>query len=432
MLHIFLQKLYSVLFTLLVIPLLFMRLCFKAIKNSQHLNKIAERFGLYPQIERQQSSKAIWLHAVSLGESKAALPLIYYLLNNYDNHLVITTMTLTGAQCIMTEFANNPRVTHLYAPYDAGLVVCRFLKHIDPKICLVMETEIWPTMIYECYRRHVPLVIINARLSKKSVDGYQKFGFFFKPYLHKISMICTQSAQDLHNFLSLDMPDRLVTNVGNLKFDISLPENLSERARGLKNYTQGKFVFVVASTHHHEEEIVLQAFDRLKNLDKLLLIIVPRHPERFDAIESLLRQQKRQYIRKTQISLDEEMSAEIILGDTMGELLVYYSVADLCLVGGSLVPIGGHNLLEPAMLQKPIITGKYLDNFIELSQKLVSAEGLLILKNPDNFVEDLANLVTRLYNNEHLRAELAANAYQTVLENRGALTRAAVMLTNYL
>jgi 3-deoxy-D-manno-octulosonic-acid transferase len=432
MLHIVLHGLYSALFTCLVIPILFIRLCYKALNDPKHLNKIAERFGFYPfHEEHYPYNKTIWLHAVSLGESKAALPLIYYLLENYDNEIIITTMTLTGAQCILTEFAAHPRVTHFYAPYDSGFVVRRFLKHIKPRICLLMETEIWPTILYECHRHAIPIVILNARLSKKSIQGYQKYSLFFKPYIDKISMICAQSHQDLQNFLHLGVSDKKVANVGNLKFDLQLPEDLAAKAAVIKQHIADKFVLVVASTHHNEEEIILQAIDQLK-IDNLLLIIVPRHPERFAIVENLLQQQQRKYIRKTAITPNHQFDVDIILGDTIGELLVYYSLADLCFVGGSMVAIGGHNLLEPAMLQKPIITGHYLDNFVELSQKLIAANGLLILKNHDNFVADLAQLITNLYTNAQLRLELASNAYHTVLENRGALARTCVILTSYI
>jgi 3-deoxy-D-manno-octulosonic-acid transferase len=429
-LHAMLYRIYSALF-LLALPWLFLRLCYKSCKNAAHWAGIGARFGIFtPNLAGH--SKCIWLHAVSLGEAKAALPLIYYLLHNYEHQIIVTTMTLTGAQCLRAEFTHEPRVRHLYAPYDANFIVKRFLRYVNPKICLLMETEIWPAIIYVCNKQAIPIIILNARLSKKSAQGYKTYSFFFKDYLDKIAMICAQSQLDLQRFLNLGVLDSRAVNIGNLKFDLNLPSDLVQKATKLRDCLVNKFVVVAASTHSGEEEILLQAFDKLQHLENLVLIIIPRHPERFGVVSNLLDQQKRLYVRKTMMNFEQELSARIILGDTIGELLMYYSLADVCFVGGSLVKIGGHNLLEPAMMQKAIITGKHLDNFIELSQKLFNANGLIIVKNKANLAKQLAAEITSLYYDDARRQELAANAYQTVLENKGALARTSVILTNYL
>lgn len=372
---------------------------------------------------------SLWLHAVSMGEARAAAPLIRSLKATYPTMVItVTTTTATGAAQI--EPLVDSQVEHFYAPYDLPDVVGRFLSRRQVTLCVIMETEIWPNWLAVCHQRGIPIVLANARLSKRSYRHYHWARFFVKPLLNYYSGILARSDQDAEHFLQLGA-DRAIVNVaGDIKFDLSLPEGLSAAAQALRKNMGHRPVWVAASTHEGEEEIILAAFAQLKQeFSDLLLVLVPRHPERFPEVFELCKEAN-DYTQEPSTetdfviarrSLDEpiQQTTDILLGDTIGELLLFYALSDLALVGGSLVPIGGHNLIEPAALGKPIITGQHMGNFKALTAKLLTIGGLCIVYNQASLVTAVKDLLEDPEDGQAMGAAAAA----LVSRNKGSLKK---------
>lgn len=383
--------------------------------NKTYRPKLGQRFGFgYPALQQ-----CIWIHAVSVGEVVAAAPLVRSLIREYPQYkLLVTTVTPTGAARVHALFGDA--VEHCYIPFEAPYAINRFFRSIRPVIALIMETEIWPNLYRGCGIRNIPLVLVSARISPRSVDSYRKLLPLFRETLSHGIVIAAQSAADAERFLSLAAnPDRTRVT-GNIKFDIELPPDLAERGVALRTRFFGERpVWIAASTHDREEEMVLDAHDILRaSMPDLLLVLVPRHPERFPVVRELLQKRKQAFVARTDgVRCGDDTS--VFLGDTMGEVTLFYSACDVAFVGGSLVPIGGHNLLEPAAVGVPIVTGPHVFNAQETADYLLSAHACRILADET----ELAPAVRELLENRELANSFAVNGKQILEDNRGALQR---------
>jgi 3-deoxy-D-manno-octulosonic-acid transferase len=370
--------LYSLLFHL-GLPLVGLRLLWRAWKAPAYARRIGERFALgLPPLK----PGGIWVHAVSVGESIAAAPMIRALMARHPElPITVTCMTPTGSERIQTMFGaeiSDGRVQHCYLPYDLPWAAARFLNRVQPRLAVVMETELWPNHIHQCATRGIPVVLANARLSERSARGYARFAKLTAPMLAELSWIAVQTEAEAKRFRQLGARPECVAVTGSIKFDLTIDPELPRRAAALREQWEAseRPVWIAASTHAGEDEVVLAAHRRLLSLHpEALLILVPRHPERFNAVFELCRQQGFATCRRT---TGEPVTAEhqVLLGDTMGELLFLYALGDSAFVGGSLVANGGHNLLEPAALGKPVLSGPHLFNFLEIAAQLRDAGAL--------------------------------------------------------
>lgn len=412
------RTLYTILFHL-GLPLIALRLWLRARKAPAYAQRIGERFahGLSPM-----QTGGIWVHAVSVGESIAAAPMIRTLLARYPQlPITITCMTPTGSERIQSMFASEPRVQHCYLPYDFPWAAGRFLDHIQPKIGVIMETELWPNHIHQCAKRGIPTVLANARLSERSARGYGKFARLTRPMLAEMSLIAVQTETEAQRFRDLGARPDCVAVTGSIKFDLTIDPQLLERAARQREVwqTAARPVWIAASTHAGEDEVVLSAHrDVLKNHPDALLILVPRHPERFDSVFELCQQQGFASVRRSTDAPVTEATS-VLVGDTMGELLFLYALADIAFVGGSLVPNGGHNLLEPAALDKPVLSGPHLFNFLEIAAMLRNAGALEEVSDSAG----LAAVVQRLIEQPEQAHQMADAGLGVMKANQGALQR---------
>lgn len=417
------RGLYSVVFYLLI-PLVVLRLLWRAIKAPAYAERWAERFGFTPKLAEKPR---LWLHAVSVGETLAAVPMIKQLLQRYPEHqLLITTTTPTGSERVQSLFAGEARIEHCYAPYDLPDCLSRFLNRVRPQKFIVMETELWPNTVAACAKRSIPVVVANARLSPKSARGYAKFSALTAPMLKRIDCVAAQNKDDGARFVELGLPAEQLQVTGSIKFDLDLPEALRQRAAAIKGQWSGggeRPVWLVASTHLGEDEKILQAFAEVKKQQgNLLLVLVPRHPERFNSVFELCQDQGYKTLRRSDTQTDTaviDRDCDILLGDTMGELLLLMGASDMVFVGGSLVPVGGHNLIEPAAWGLPVLTGSALHNFTEVARLLCDADAVTVV---DNSAELAQALITLLANPQRAQA-LGSAAKQVADDNRGALQR---------
>ena len=397
----------------LVLPFLPLRLWLRARKNPAYLQRMSERFGCY---NINALSESIWVHTVSVGEAIAAVPLIKQLLASYPQvTVVVTTMTPTGADRLRAVFGD--KILQIYIPYDYSGAVKRFLRHIKPLILVIIETEIWPNLLHYAAKNKIPTIIANARMSARSFRGYMRIRKFFNQILAEVKMIMAQSQIDADRFLALGIDPSKVETVGNIKFDIEVSSDVITAANVLRDrFGTNKLIWVAASTHALEEEKILTAFEKVFSIcDDSMLIIVPRHPERFGEVYNLAINRGFVTAKYSDGSF-EAQKANVIIGDVMGKLLLFYALADVAFVGGSLISRGGHNLLEPAALAKPIISGEYLDNFIAISELLSDADALIKV----NDERELAFEVIKLLQDEALREKYGAAAFKVVNAHRGA------------
>lgn len=417
----------NILYTILLYfiqPLVWFRLLWRSRKAPDYRKRWLERYGF---CKNKVKSGGILVHAVSVGETLAAIPLIKTLQKQYPQlPITVTTMTPTGSKQVKTLLKDS--VSHVYLPYDLPCAIHRFLKAVNPKLVIIMETELWPNLISQCHNQKIPLIIANARLSERSANRYHKLGKAISKLLTKISTVAAQNEQDGERFLSLGLPNEHLVVTGSIKFDIELTDKQS-LAQLKQQWQLNRPVLIAASTHSGEDKIILSAFQRLlKNHSNLLLILVPRHPERFKTVEELISDNKLNYIKRStkQIPTDE---TQVILGDTMGELLELYGLANIAFVGGSLIEHGGHNPLEPALHHIPIISGKYFFNFKVICEQLIEANGMLIC---DSTADSLYSTVNSLLNDDNRSHQIGENAYQVLKRNQGALNRLLKVIHHYL
>lgn len=406
------RLLYNGLIYLLQIPLAAYWL-FRAVANKTYRNRIGQRFGIgYPKFD-----KCIWIHAVSVGEVQAAVPLVRAIARRFSNHnMLVTTVTPTGAARVKALFGDT--VSHCYIPFEMPAAVDQFFESAKPDLALIMETEIWPNLYRGCGVRNIPLVLVSARISPRSVDSYRRFLPLFRDTLSHGIIIAAQSEADAERFRSLGASPVRTWVTGNIKFDIELPDGLAEQGRLLREQTFGERpVWIAASTHDQEEQQVLAAHRQLlERYPDLLLMLVPRHPERFAAVRELIEDVGFECVARTQ---GEPCAAStgVFLGDTMGELPLFYAAADVAFVGGSLVPIGGHNLLEPAALGLPVISGTYVYNAQDIADMFVSLGACRMVAD----ARELAVAVEELIAKPQRARESGVRGLEIVQRNRGAL-----------
>lgn len=357
-----------------------------------------------------------------MGEVQAAAPLVRALLARYpDRALVMTTTTATGARRVRELFGEQ--VQHAYLPLDLPRAVRRFLDAVQPQLGIVLETELWPNLYAECARRGVPLVLASARLSQRSVQRYRWLNRVFGGLLVEtlsVARIGAQSQLDRERFIAIGAPADRVAVIGNLKFDVSLPEHVLEQGRVLRESLGGsRPIWVAGSTHEGEEALLLEAHQALRaRVSDALLVLVPRHPQRFEAVATDLDRRGVQFARRSRQEMPTREHA-ILLVDTMGELLQFYAAADVAYVGGTLIPLGGHNLLEPAALGLPVLCGPHTFNAPDVAAQLSAAGALLVV----NDAASLTLALQRLMAEADARAAMGARGRETIEQNRGACDR---------
>ncbi|MDP2832694.1 MAG: lipid IV(A) 3-deoxy-D-manno-octulosonic acid transferase [Pseudomonadota bacterium] len=398
-----------------LLPVAFLYLLWRARRQPDYLRHWRERLGWAPVGERP----VIWLHAVSVGETRAAVPLVKALKARHPDHTILLThATPTGRATGGELFGDS--VMQAYLPYDFPPLIRLFLRRARPVMGVIMETEIWPNLYAACAHRGIPLFLVNARLSEKSARGYSRFRALAAPALRSLAGIAAQTMDDARRLRDLGAEEVEIS--GNVKFDVTPPTDTRERARGLREAFRGRFVFLAASTREGEETLIL---DALANLDipGLLLVLVPRHPQRFDAVARLLEERGLAYVRRG-AKQPVQPDTRVFLGDSMGELAAYYATADLAYVGGSLLPLGGQNLIEAAAAGCPALIGPHTWNFSEAAEQAVACGAAQRVADAG----DLAETVSALAGAPPARQQMREAGLRFAAANRGATARVMGML----
>jgi 3-deoxy-D-manno-octulosonic-acid transferase len=401
----------------MLLPLVPLRLLWRGRRQPEYLAHIGERFGRY---QTPPSKPVIWLHAVSVGETHAAAPLVKLLQTRYPQHLLVLTHgTPTGRAAGQQLFGDT--VMQAYLPYDLPFAVRGFLNHFKPQLGLIMETELWFNLIAACHVRKLPLLLVNARLSAKSAKGYARLGWLVEEGLANLAAIAAQTEADAQRLCELGAPEVAVT--GNLKFDVAAPAIEPERIGRLCG---GRMVFLAASTREGEEPLVLEAFNRAA-VPGWLLVLVPRHPQRFDEVAGLLEAQGMRYRRRSQnVSLED--AVQVLLGDSMGEMAAYYAACDVAFIGGSLLPLGGQNLIEACAQGKPVLVGPHTFNFEEAASQAVMQGAAVRVWD----VSGLAGEIRRLAEDARARREMGEAGLQFAAANRGATQRTLALIEKFI
>jgi 3-deoxy-D-manno-octulosonic-acid transferase len=404
---------------LCLLPLVLVLLLVRSKNNKAYRQRLLERFGFFPKPAKQGG---IIVHAASVGEVLALKNFIEKLLLTYPTTpITITTFTPTGSEQVQKLFSG--RVQHGYLPLDIYPCTQLFLQRLKPKLFIFMETELWPNLVAQCDNKKIPLLLINGRLSKKSLSSYSKISRLIEPCLNRFDKILTQSEENLSHFSQLGAAPARCLNVGNLKFDISVNADIEKKKSELEKLlntgkSNARKIWLVASTHEGDEDIALKAYKKiLTKAPDLLLVIVPRHPERFDKIAKLCTQYNFSLARRSENTLVTDQ--KIWLLDSLGELMAAFALSDIVTMGGSFSDVGGHNPLEPALFKKPTIVGFNMSNFNEILQQLLQEKGLVQLEqeNPEN---QLTESVISLIEQPKQGIDLGEKAYNVVLANQGA------------
>ncbi len=402
-------------------PVVLLRLLLRISRSRRYVNRLPQRFGFGLRAgDSSGDGNRIWIHAVSVGEVNAAAPLVRALQSNYpDRRVIITTMTPTGSDRVVQNF--NHSVDHCYLPYDYPGAVKRFLNQLNPCLAIIMETEIWPNYIVECRCRNIPVIYANARLSKKSCEGYVRFKKLISPILGKVGHFAVQTRADSERLIHLGANPDCVEVTGSLKFELDVPDSLLEAAQSVRrDLGADRPVLVAGSTREGEEALVLQAFFEAKRaIPDLLLVLAPRHPERFREVYRLCSRANGKTVLRTQSSGVIDRDVDIYIGDTMGELPALIAAGDIAYIGGSLVPAGGHNLLEACAAGVAVIFGPHMFNFQEISDRALSTGAGVQVMN----TQELTEVIVRFVNDPVLREQYGSRGKEFVDENRGALSR---------
>ena len=400
--------LYTIVYVFLL-PFLVLRLFWRARKAPAYSRRIRERFALIPS--RKEGNPLIWVHAVSVGEVIAATPIVKALMQAHPDHAIcITTTTPTGSDRVRAAFGD--KVLHYYMPYDFPVFIIHFIRMIKPKLLLIMETELWPNLIAVCHRRNIPVVLANGRMSKSSAKGYRKLAWLTQPMLESMSLITAQSRMDAERFIYLGAKRENVKMTGSVKFDVVLDEAVKARAQQLGQQLQCDGRKVVVFAHLYPE---------------FLAIVVPRHPERFNVVADIADQLHIPYIRLSSgVACGPDIA--MVLGDTMGDMLAIYGLADVAFVGGSLIPHGGHNVLEAAAWSVPILSGASVRNFMDIAKLLVKEGGMKLLHDHLDLERSIQLWLAGL--NPLEESGVAAN--RVLLANRGALQKLLENIEQFL
>jgi 3-deoxy-D-manno-octulosonic-acid transferase len=396
----------------LLVPFAIVRLALRARRQPGYLANVKERFGFYTQ---RPAHPVIWVHAVSVGETRAAEPLVRALISRHPHkQILLTNMTPTGRETAETLFGDE--VLHCYLPYDLVPAVDRFLHHFRPQAAIVMETELWPTLVARCSHHGIPAHLVNARLSGRSAKRYARFPKMTRALLGRLNIVCAQTDRDAQRFSELGAPNVEVT--GNLKFDRSAPEQQIELGATLRTlFGSQRHVFLAASTREGEEALLLEAIASI-NVPAMLTVIVPRHPQRFDAVAAMLEQQGLTYQRRSE-NQPIDAGTQVVLGDSMGEMFAYYAACDIAFIGGSLLPLGGQNLLEACAVGKPVVIGPHTFNFEEATEHAIEAGAAIRVADTDA----LAKTVASLLSDRERAARIGEAGRRFMTQHRGATAR---------
>ena len=406
-----------------LLPLLFARLWWRGRRAPAYRRRWRERLAL--GLGRGRLRGSVWIHAVSVGETLAAAPLIEALLARHpDTPLVVTTTTPTGSERVQALFGG--RVTHVYCPWELPAAYRRFWRAFDPRLVVILETELWPNLCAAAKAHGARLLLMNGRLSENSYRGYRRLPKLVRPMLARFDLLAVQTRAEADRFQALGAdPERIRVN-GSVKFDLTLDDSLRDQAAALRQRFAARPVWIAASTHPGEDEPVLAAHRRLlERHPDALLMLVPRHPERFDEVAGLAARHGMTVARRSRGD-QVDASVNLYLADTMGELLMLFGAADVAFVGGSLVPVGGHNLLEPAAWGVPVLTGPRLHNFTAIADLLDRAGALSRVTDEDV----LASRVGALLDDAGERRRLGEAAAAVVAANRGALQRGVAICSS--
>lgn len=419
------RYLYSALFYLLL-PFIALRMLLRSRQAPAYRRRLAERFGLFKAPADLADTPVIWVHAVSVGETLAAAPLIESLLRDWPDHrLVVTTTTPTGSDRVQALFGD--RVFHVYSPWDMPGAVRRFLRRVRPQLLVIMETELWPNLLHHCQAAGCEVVLANARLSQRSARGYARLAGLTGQMLQQLQVVACQSRADGDRFLQLGLPADVLTITGSIKFDVELDDTLRTQVTQLRN-ALARPVVLASSTHPGEDEIILSAFATVREtISDALCLLVPRHPERFESVYGLCTGAGWQVVRRSS-GQAVTPADDILLGDTMGELRLLSGVASVAVIGGSFIEHGGQNVLEAAAWGVPVVSGPHMYNFSEISELLLQAGAMIQLQQPDQ----LAACLLDLLQDEQARQRMGSAGEQVVGENRGALQRLQGLIAGQL
>ena len=405
----------------LLLPYIFFHLLWRARKQPEYLQHIAERFGFY---SIRSDKPVIWLHSVSVGETRAAVSLVQRLRETYPEHqLLLTHTTPTGRAASEQLYGND--VLRVYLPYDYPFAVRRFLNHFRPCIGILLETEIWFSLIHASAAKQTPLLLLNARLSEKSAQGYGRVARLTRHALGELTAIAAQTTDDAARLTALGASN--VSIMGNLKFDIEPPPVMLELGRQLRSrFGAEREIFLAASTREGEEALLLDALGQT-DIPHLLTVIVPRHPQRFDDVAALLTQHGIRFQRRSE-ERPVAPETQVVLGDSMGELFAYYTACDLAFIGGSLLPFGGQNLIEACAVGKPVIVGPHTYNFAQASQLAVAGGAAIRVQDTRELVLMLQDLLA----NPGQMAKIGAAGLRFVNANRGATEHALNQISRFM
>lgn len=421
-------RLYTVL-SYLIQPLILLMMWKRGLKLPEYRKRLWERYGCYGKLEKPQTQGVV-VHAASVGEVIAATPLIKAIQKKYPSlPITVTTVTPTGSARVKAAFGES--VAHFYLPYDLPDAVKRFLRFVEPKLFIVIETELWPNLIRQIHKNHIPFVIANARLSPRSAKRYGWIKSHLRNMFNEITLILAQDEVSAQRYIQLGFNPQHLINTGNLKFDLEITDELRQEVAQTTQHLKltERPVWIAGSTHEGEEKIILEAHQQLLvHYPNLVLILVPRHPERFQSVEQLLQKMQIPYVKRSEnqvVSTD----TQVLLGDTMGEMMILYGLAQIAFVGGSLVKHGGHNPLEPIAFELPVISGVHTFNFPEIFAKLRSVNGVIEI---DSNVTALVDAVTYFLAHPELGKKISQAGFAVLSENQGALKRHLTLLAPYL
>ncbi len=401
----------------LLLPYICLHLLWRGRRQPDYLRHVWERFGCYAV---RSDKPVIWLHTVSVGETRAAATLVQRLCERYPDHRVLLTHTTPTGRAASEQLYSD-KVIRVYLPYDYPFAARTGLRHFQPQLGVLLETEVWFNLIHQCRSAQIPLLLLNARLSEKSAMRYARFPRLTRRGLHELALIGAQTDEDAQRLASLG--ERTASTMGNLKFDISPPRammDLGVRLRSL--FGEERRVFLIASTREGEEILLLDAL-RQANVAHMLTVIVPRHPQRFDEVAALIEERG---LRMQRRSAGEPIASDtqVVLGDSMGEMFAYYAACDLAFVGGSLLPFGGQNLIEACAVGKPVLIGPHTYNFTQATELAVAEGGARRVDDADDVVRQMNAL---LPDAERL-AQIGKAGLRFVSDNQGATERALELI----
>jgi len=410
---------YTVLLWLLL-PYVFIHLWWRSRKQPEYLDHVAERFGCYAT---KADKPIIWLHTVSVGETRATTTLVQSLRTQHPQHQILLTHTTPTGRAASTQLYGDD-VMRVYLPYDYPFAVQRFLDHFKPQVGVLLETEVWFNLIHRCKASSIPLLLLNARLSKKSAAKYARFPHLTHEGLHDLTLIAAQTDEDAQRLAELC--GRAVSTMGNLKFDIEPPAKMLEQGRVLRELFGVRPVFLAASTREGEEALLLDALQNITTKD-VLTVIVPRHPQRFDEVANMIEQRGLKMQRR---SANAAITADtqIVLGDSMGEMFAYYAACDIAFIGGSLLPFGGQNLIEACAVGKPVLIGPHTYNFAQATELAVANGAAIQVNDTHNLIHELNQLLRDTTRSENIQQ--AASRF--VKENQGATKQASMLIKSSL